>query len=120
MRFVNVAEHRVSVEMDGVVITCEPGGSCEIRDEYARPGVTAGGGRRPSVVEMLAPQLKPADMAARSEWEKVPGPVAPPAPKVITAADLVAEGMAPAVAEHVAAAKAEAATVKPARKGKAK
>lgn len=80
-----------------------PDGTCEIHDGYCRAGKTLNGQRRPSIVEMIAPFLVPADLDVRAKWgkEEVVPPPGPPT-VVQVAAQLEATGLPPAAAELVA------------------
>lgn len=83
-------------------VHCKPGELVEIPDCYARPGRNTGGGRLPSAIEQLCPQLRPADPEELAEWEKTPAPITPVrvplGVDVPTVEQLMAQGMAPAAA----------------------
>jgi hypothetical protein len=85
-------------------IMAKPGETVEIRDCYARPGRTVGGGRRPSVIENLAPQLRPANPDELAEWEKAPPAVNPGHTRATAGGtipdiqELIASGMPPKAA----------------------
>lgn len=86
-------------------IFAKPGDTVEVPDAYARPGRTAGGARKPSAIENLCPQLRPADPKELAEWEKTPPAVASPVHTRAAAdgiipdvQDLIASGMPPAAA----------------------
>lgn len=105
-------------------LTVKPGGVAEIPDEYCLPRKGAGqnGGFLPPIIAMLAPQLQPADEVAVPAYranqhlaDKVDDVPPPPAK---TAADLQADGMAPAIAEMVASGNAASVPkVQPPKKG---
>jgi len=117
MRMINTSGHEYDsqgeLELQEVI---PPNGTCEIEDGYCRAGVTANGSRRPSIVERLAPFLVPEDAAMRERWGKEEVVSEPPPPTVIqTAANLVAEGVSPGVAELVATGNVEPVKRKPGR-----
>lgn len=105
---VNTAGSRyLTAEFGGLDVP--PGATVDIEDGYCQPGINVNGSRRPSIVERLAPCLKPADPEQRARWglDTVPAPApAPTADQV--AAQLRDEGVAPAVAELIASGQAEA------------
>lgn len=106
MKFVNESSQRVRVPELGIDV--QPGETCEVPEHHARPGRHTHGARKPSDIECLAPQLKPADQAEREIWlqaPKEPQSVLPP-PKAPTVQQLVAAGHPPGVAEIMAAAAA--------------
>ena len=84
------------------------GAECEIADGYCKATLTANGSRWPSIVERLAPFLVPADPGLRARWgkEDVTPPPAPATEEQKTA-ELVKDGLPPAVAELVAAGAVE-------------
>lgn len=49
-----------------------PGACVELPDGYCLPRRSAGGARIPSVVENLAPGMRPADPIVGAEWAKAP------------------------------------------------
>lgn len=71
MLFKNDTPTRVKVAI-GKGYVCEPGQTIEVEEAYAMPRRHDNGSRRPSVIEQLAPQLKPASAAERLDWEQVP------------------------------------------------
>lgn len=91
-------------------VFCEVGKTVNVPDEFCRPGRSQGGGRTASVIEMLAPQLRPVDPAELEAWSKPPAEpvVAKKAAEKITnvpsVEDLVANGMPPAAARKKVAA----------------
>lgn len=105
MRFRNESDNVVTAAALGVH-QLPPGGECEIREEYSRPRRAGNGSRVPSAVEMLAPQLLPADEDERVVWRNVPDEdrPTPRAKNLPTVASLVALGVPPAVAEATVAA----------------
>jgi hypothetical protein len=84
------------------------GAECEIADGYCKASLTANGSRWPSIVERIAPFLVPADPGLRARWgkEDVTPPPAPATEEQKTA-ELVKDGLPPAVAELVAAGAVE-------------
>jgi hypothetical protein len=50
------------------------GETCDIPDGYSHPQRAGNGARLPSIIEKLAPQLKPADPKERKIWLRVPPP----------------------------------------------
>ena len=100
MKFKNTSQSSVFVEGFGVV---KAGAELDVKDGYALPRRARNGQRIPSVIESVAPQLRPVDKAdlARflgtpSKCEEVPPPRNP------TAASLEAQGVAPGVAAIMA------------------
>ena len=72
MKFINTSkEQSVTIEAFGI-FNLKPGEICEIAEGYARPSRASNGGRKPSIVEGLAPQLKPADADERAHWLRTP------------------------------------------------
>ena len=85
----------------------KPGGELDVPEHLARPFRMDNGGRRPSVIEQLAPQMKPVDKDFAAEWAKVPDelasqPRSAPAP---TLGGLLAAGVPRGVAEAIVAAR---------------
>jgi hypothetical protein len=115
MLLVNSAGHTwVTDEFGG--LTVGAGETVEIPDGYCRAGVTVGHVRRPSIVEMLAPFLIPADPGLRTRWgkEDVAPPPAPPTTDQVVA-QLASGGLPPGVAELVASGNVEPPKRKPGR-----
>jgi hypothetical protein len=67
-----------TVRVDGLGIEVAFGAECELPEHWTRPGRMANGGRRPSPIEQVAPQLLPVDEAFAKEWAKVPLEAAKP------------------------------------------
>lgn len=87
----------------------EAGAEVECRDGYCHPMVAANGSRAPSIIEKVAPGLKPAKEDELKKWLEVPESdyVAPK--RELSADQLRAMGVAPKVAKlKEAKAKAEA------------
>jgi hypothetical protein len=74
----NVRKVTVRVKTHDLDLTVPYGEEVEIPALYATPRRFQNGGRRPSAIEMLAPQLRPADSAELEQWLQVP----PEDPKV--------------------------------------
>jgi hypothetical protein len=72
MKFVNESETVVRIPIGKGGIRVEPKGVVEIEDGYARARRNDNGSRRPSVIEELAPQMKPADLSERAIWMQAP------------------------------------------------
>lgn len=94
-------------QIPGLKVDLAAGECCEIPDGYCLPRRSAGGARIPSVVESLAPGMRPADPAAWAEWLKSPpeegnlvGNVVPAKPKSAFMGEGLPEGLA-----EIAAAK---------------
>ena len=85
-------------------VNVAPGETVDIADGYARAGRQSNGGRRVSIVERLGLPLVPADPAERAAWEAGDDAVKP-ASSPVKVADLVADGIAPGVAEVMLAKK---------------
>ncbi len=86
----------------------KPGGEVEIPDAYCIPRKGANTDPMKPIIAMLAPQLVPADASKVGLYKAnrlTEGLMSDPEPSP-TAADLQAQGMAPAVAELVAAGNA--------------
>jgi hypothetical protein len=86
-----------------------PGGCCEVPVGYALPGLTSNGSRRPSTIELLAPQLQPANEQERVRWLKTP---TGPEPEVRGVEERCKEGSEPAQAKEDWAAELEDARLK--------
>ena len=56
----------------GLDINVPFGEEVEIPEIWAKPGRYANGARKPSPIEQMAPQLKPALDADREVWEQIP------------------------------------------------
>lgn len=85
------------------------GDEVEIPELWAKPTRYANGARKPSPIEQLAPQLKPADDAERAAWEQIPAPAAPKtgaagaSPSAMSVDALVAQGLPRGIAETLVA-----------------
>lgn len=113
---VNSAGHTYAPDGEfGLREPIPPGGTCEIEDGYCKAPRLPNGERGKSIVEKIAPFLLPADSVTRTKWgkEEVTPPPAPPTEEQ-RAAELVKDGLPPAVAEMVAAGAVEA----PKRRGR--
>lgn len=110
MQFINESNREVRVRL-GSGFMVKPGATVEIEDGYAQPRRADNGSRRPSVIEQLAPQLKPADPTERAQWERVPDatPRAGKAAGMPTVDGLVAAGVPKGQAELIVRAALEAA-----------
>lgn len=111
MRFKNETDQQVFIAM-GKGITVPPGGEIDIEDGYALPRRADNGSRRPSIIESLAPQLKPADPAERAVWEQAPQRGkrgAAPLGGMPTVEGLMAAGVPKGVAEGLVRSALEAA-----------
>jgi hypothetical protein len=97
-----------TVTIRDLKLTIPPGGTAEIPDGYCLPRKGANTDPVKPIIAMLAPQLVPAkdEAVAAYKANKLTGGLAPEAPPARTAADLTEAGMAPAVAELVAAGNA--------------
>lgn len=113
-QFVNTDEkHTVDLKMIGLG-RVKPGETVEIPEGLARPERKANGSRRPSVVERVAPQLRPVDETWAAEFDSTPEP-APVQSRLRGAHGPVAAGTGGPIAPGVAAArkaKAERAKAK--------
>lgn len=58
----------------GPALTFEvlPGELLDVPDGYAKPKLCSNGSRGPSVIELIAPQLLPADQEEYERWMRVP------------------------------------------------
>ncbi len=103
MLFVNSSVVQVSVP--DLNIHVAPGACCEVPEGYAKPRRAANGSRAPSTIELLAPQLVPADPAELKIWNEAPPwevkKVDEPTSRV---KQLVADGKSEGMAEVQAAA----------------
>jgi hypothetical protein len=72
MLFVNESNLTVRLAIGAKHPVIKPRDTVEIEDGYALPRRYDNGSRRPSVVEEIAPQLKPADPQERLMWEQTP------------------------------------------------
>lgn len=105
------------VKIGELRLTVGPGKTTDIPDGYCLPRSATNGDSIKPIIVMLAPQLEPADPALVSAYRAnklTEGLIAEP-PAAKTAADLQADGMAPAVAELVAAGGAASVPKAPAR-----
>jgi hypothetical protein len=111
---------KVSARVRDLGIHCEFQGTCEVPIGYALPRRASNGDRRASVIENLAPQLKPADLEYRKVWEEAPevDPVMRNRARLPTVAELVAAGTPEGVAESMV--NALHATAEKAKRGEAK
>ncbi len=100
MKFVNDSDTAVYIAI-GKGVTVPARGYYECQEAYAKPRRADNGDRFPSVIEMLAPQLKPADPSDLVEWKKAPPPVsrAPQAAQLPTVEGLMSLGLPRQVAE---------------------
>lgn len=98
----------------GLDINVPFGEEVEIPELWAHPGRYANGARKPSPIEQVAPQLKPALDTDREVWEQVPPEVAKPtgaAPQQLSVKALAAqlgmsEGAVALLLDQVRAARA--------------
>lgn len=75
MLFKNPTESRVLVRLKqgaSYQFFVEPNEVVDIDDKFAKPRLAENGGRRASVIEEIAPQLRPADPEDEQEWLKTP------------------------------------------------
>lgn len=84
------------------------GGEVEIPAHWAKPRRFANGARRPSPIEMVAPQLVPSDEAERTEWLQTPAEEIAQKqmgrnPVAMSVAALVAQGLPQGIAETLVA-----------------
>lgn len=80
-------------------IDVKPGETCEVLEGYVMPRRGASGERFPSILEQVAPGLRPVNEDDRARWEKAPtSPEKAPA-KMPSVKDLVAAGMPQGMAE---------------------
>jgi hypothetical protein len=80
-------------------IDVEPGQVCEVLEGYAMPRRAASGERFPSILEQVAPGLKPVEAEDLERWQKAPDAAAKAPAKMPTVKDLVAAGMPQGMAE---------------------
>lgn len=73
IKFRNTSSHTLRIDPP-FSCTVEPGGQIDVLEDHARPGRLENGGRYPSVIEQLAPQMKPVDKEFAKAWEKTPEP----------------------------------------------
>ncbi len=66
----NDTGHRLQIP--GLKVDLAPGECMDLPDGYCLPRRSSGGARIPSVVESLAPGMRPADPVAWAEWTKAP------------------------------------------------
>ena len=104
MKMINTSDKdTLNITRPGLVVKAKPGETIEIADCWCKPGRGDGGGRKPSVIENLCPQLAPADPGALDAWLKVPEKKvkAQAVPGEITipdVQDLIKNGMPPGAA----------------------
>jgi hypothetical protein len=115
MLLVNTAGYSWTTDEFGG-LTVPPDSAVEIEDGYCRAMPARNGTRIPSIIERLAPFLVPADPDLRARWGKDDVTSIPAAPTAAQTADtLVAEGVAPGVAELVATGNVEPSKRSPGR-----
>lgn len=90
MRFKNTSENPVNLGPVGLD-TVEPGQEVDIPLELAAPGRTDAGARAKSVIECVAPQLKPVSPDDIKLWQAVPPPPEPKSRIVSVAGRATAE-----------------------------
>lgn len=102
MKMKNTSDGPAIIKELGLVV--EAGKTVDIDDQYAKPGRNGTGSRKPSIIEMLAPQMRPASKEDEVEWLKVPETdnAVPEVAGPPTATDLIRQGVPAAVAEHQA------------------
>lgn len=91
-------------------ISVAPGGVVDVKDGYCRPRSSPNQAKLKSVIEMLAPQLVPADAKLVAAWKARTLDLEAPTPAGPSTADLQAQGMPPAMAALVAEGKADSVT----------
>lgn len=108
MKFRNVSDCPVSCA-DLHIVGLAPGECVEIPQSYAAPRLASNGSRYPAIIEMLCPQLRPADAEMLAQWLRAPGePEAPKAPTPRAPTTIMAdEGVSEGVAEQLAALERE-------------
>lgn len=107
MQMMNPTKDTLTIKELGIRV--KPGGLCEIPDAYCMPRKGANTDPMKPIIAMLAPQLIPAneDNVAAYKANKLTEGLTPPEPNTNpTTSDLIANGMAPAVAEMVASGNA--------------
>lgn len=106
MQMLNPTSH--TLKISELNLTVKPGGLVEIPDAYCMPRKGANTDPMKPIIAMLAPQLIPADEAnvAAYKANKLTEGLQPQEPAPPSAADHVANGMAPAIAELVASGNA--------------
>lgn len=87
MLFKNPTEITVKIAA-GAGMSVAPSAVIDLPDPWCSPRRASNGSRIPSIIEMIAPQLKPANDADRIEWEK-----APPPAKVASTLDIMHEAL---------------------------
>lgn len=109
MRFINPTDNNVFVAL-GRGLHVKPKEVVEIPDGYAKARLADNGARRPSIIEELAPQLRPADEAEHAEWLQPPARVTRTSTRGLpTVEGLVASGVPKGQAEIIVRAALEAA-----------
>jgi hypothetical protein len=102
MKMKNTSKESVRIDELGLVI--DAGATEEIPDGYARQGRRANGGRKASVIEMLAPSLEPADENEKNEWMQPAAEfnTVPQQKSLATPQEFMAQGHKPQVAHLMA------------------
>ncbi len=102
----NTSDHKVAIsDLGGLVV--HPGGVIDIPDSYCNPRKAPNGNKLKSIIEMLAPQLVPADSKLVAAWRARTLDLETPAPASKSTSDLVADGVAPGIAALMAAGDSE-------------
>lgn len=102
----NPSEHTVSIPSLG--ITVAPGGVVDVEDNYCRPRPAQNGSKLPPVVEMLAPQLIPADASIIAAWKARTLDLVAPPPTSVGLGYTDVSGLPPAVRQMVEDGEADA------------
>lgn len=107
MRMKNTSpEDTLQLQMLGLG-TVLPNGEIDVPEELCRPYKTAAGGRGPSDVERMAPQLRPVDEKDLERWAEIPADPEPASKlRGVGHAAVKVETLPPGVQAAVAAAKA--------------
>lgn len=101
--------HAIAKGPHGLDINVPFGEEVDIPDVWCKPRRYQNGSRKPSPIEMMAPQLVPANDAEREEWSRIPPEEAPVkrgqkgGPAVMTVEALVAQGLPRGIAETLVA-----------------
>lgn len=80
-------------------IDVKPGETCEVMEGYVMPRHGSSGDRFPSILEQIAPGLKPTNEDDRARWSQAPAAAEKAPAKMPTVKDLVAAGMPQGMAE---------------------
>lgn len=80
-------------------IDVKPGETCEVLEGYVMPRHGSSGDRFPSILEQIAPGLKPTNEDDRARWSQAPAAAEKAPAKMPTVKDLVAAGMPQGMAE---------------------